>query len=89
MSLVEDFLPPVDLHWFFEISSVTGKFFHFKIFNLRSNLNPVQQTVAHMKTCINSYIFDLSKSIVWPQEVVEMARVLQVKIQQVLFGKQN
>jgi hypothetical protein len=33
--------------------------------------------------------YNTLRSIVWPQEVVEMARVLQGKIQQVLFGKQN
>ena len=29
------------------------------------------------------------RSIVWPQEVVEVAKVLQEQNQQVLFGKQN
>ena len=29
------------------------------------------------------------RSIVWPQEVVEVAKVLQEKNQQVVFGKQN
>jgi hypothetical protein len=29
------------------------------------------------------------RSIIWPQEVVEVAKVLQEKNQQVGFGKQN
>jgi hypothetical protein len=29
------------------------------------------------------------RSIIWPQEVVEVAKVLQEKNQQVVFGKQN
>ena len=33
--LISQILHPVDLHWFFEISSVTGQFFHFKIFSFR------------------------------------------------------
>ena len=33
--------------------------------------------------------YNALRLIVWPQEDVEMARVLQVKIQQVLFEKQN
>ena len=32
--ILQDY-PFVDLHWFFEISSVTGWFFHFKNFSLR------------------------------------------------------
>jgi hypothetical protein len=29
------------------------------------------------------------RSIIWPQEVVEVVKVLQEKNQQVVFGKQN